>query len=147
MELVALHAGNANDAAHLHALAMADGLGGAAWTAATFRTLLGTPGTFGWMMPDRGLILVRHAADEAEVFTIGVAPPARRNGVALALLETACIALKALKVQRLLLEVAVDNLPAQRFYERAGFSTVGRRAGYYKRGLTRIDALVMALPL
>lgn len=147
MELVALRPDNTDDAARLHAQAMAEGLGGAAWSAETFRTLLGTPGTFGWMMPDRGLILVRHAADEAEIFTIGVAPAVRRQGVAYALLETACIALKALKVKRLLLEVAVDNLSAQRFYEEAGFETAGRRTGYYKRGAGRVDALVMALAL
>jgi ribosomal-protein-alanine N-acetyltransferase len=147
MELAALRPDNADEAAHLHALAMAEGLGGDAWSAATFRTLLGTPGTFGWMIPGQGLIMVRHAADEAEIFTIGVAPAARRQGTARTLLETACIALKALKVERLLLEVAVDNMPARRFYEGAGFETAGRRTGYYKRGAGRVDALVMALAL
>lgn len=145
MELAALRHDNADEAARLHAMAMTEGLGGDAWSAETFRTLLGTPGTFGWMTPEQGLILVRHAADEAEIFTIGVAPAARRQGTARALLETACIALKALKVERLLLEVAVDNMPARRFYEGAGFVTVGRRTGYYKRGAGRVDALVMAL--
>lgn len=145
MDLVALRPDNTERVALLHALAMAGGLGGEAWSAETFKTLLGTPGTFGWTIPDRGLILVRRAGDEAEIFTIGVAPVARRQGIARTLLETACIALKALKVERLLLEVAVDNLPAQRFYEGAGFKTVGRRTGYYKRGAGRVDALVMAL--
>lgn len=147
MDLIALRPDNTGEAARLHALAMADGLGGPAWSAETFTTLLQTPGTFGWMLPDKGLILVRHAAEEAEVFTIGVTPAARRQGVARTLLETACIALTALKAERLLLEVAVDNHPAQRFYESAGFMTVGRRPRYYKRGADRIDALVMALSL
>ena len=147
MDLAALRLDNVEEAASLHALAMAEGLGGPAWTAETFATLLRTPGTFGWMVPDEGLLLIRQAADEAEIFTIGVAPAARRKGVARTLLETAAIALAALKVERLLLEVAVDNLPAQRFYSSEGFKTVGRRPGYYKRGAGSVDALVMEVRL
>jgi len=145
MELTALRLENVEEAARLHALAMAEGLGGPAWSADTFATLLRTPGTFGWIVKDEGLLLIRQAADEAEVFTIGVAPTARRKGTARALLETACIALVALKVERLLLEVAVDNLPAQQFYETEGFKSVGRRPHYYKRGAGSVDALVMEL--
>jgi len=147
VELTALRLENVEEAARLHGLAMAEGLGGPAWTAETFSTLLRTPGTFGWMVPEAGLLLIRQAMDEAEIFTIGVTPAARRTGVASALLETACIALAALKVERLLLEVAVDNQPAQRFYEREGFKTVGRRPGYYKRGAGSVDALIMELRL
>ncbi len=145
MELTALRLENVEDAARLHALAMADGLGGPAWSAETFATLLRTPGTFGWIVPDQGLLLIRRAADEAEVFTVGTVPSARRTGVARTLFETALIALTALKLNRLLLEVAVDNLPAQRFYETLGFQTAGRRPGYYKRGSGSIDALVMEI--
>lgn len=147
MDLIALAPGNLDEAARLHGIAMADGLGGQAWSAETFQTLLATPGTFGWMLAGQGLILVRHTDSEAEIFTIGVVPAARRQGAARTLLETACLALAALKAERLLLEVAVDNIPAQRFYQQAGFAITGRRRGYYKRGTARIDALVMELAL
>jgi N6-L-threonylcarbamoyladenine synthase len=40
-----------------------------------------------------------------------------------------------------LLEVAADNGPAQRMYDRYGFDVVGVRRGYYQQ--TNIDALVM----
>ncbi|WP_437101386.1 ribosomal protein S18-alanine N-acetyltransferase [Streptomyces kronopolitis] len=40
-----------------------------------------------------------------------------------------------------LLEVRVDNLRAQRLYERFGFEPVGFRRGYYQPG--NVDALVM----
>ena len=40
-----------------------------------------------------------------------------------------------------LLEVAVDNAPAQRLYDRYGFEPVGVRSGYYQPSNT--DALVM----
>ncbi len=145
MDLEALSLDNTEEAARLHARAMAHGFGGPSWSGETFATLLRTPGTFGWMLPGQGLILLRRTADEAEIFTLGVVPSARRQGVARALLQTACIALDALKISRLLLEVAVDNLPAQRFYESEGFSEIGRRPRYYRRGTGRIDALVMEL--
>ena len=38
------------------------------------------------------------------------------------------------------LEVAVDNIDAQAFYRRLGFSQTGRIRGFY---LGRLDALVM----
>jgi ribosomal-protein-alanine N-acetyltransferase len=41
----------------------------------------------------------------------------------------------------MLLEVAVDNGPAQRLYAEYGFETVGVRRGYYQP--TNTDALVM----
>ena len=143
MELAALRLENVEEAERIHALAMADGLGGHPWTAETFSTLLTTPGTFGWLANDQGLLLIRHAGDEAEIFTIGVTPFAQRMGVARALLETAYIALTALKVERLLLEVAVDNQPAQLLYRAEGFTAVGRRPGYYKRGSDKVDAVIM----
>lgn len=43
----------------------------------------------------------------------------------------------------LLLEVRVDNLRAQRLYERFGFEPVGIRRGYYQPA--NVDALVMRL--
>ncbi len=138
---------NTQEAARVHALAMAAGFGGEAWTAETFATLLRTPGTFGWVADRAGLLMLRHAGDEAEVFTIAVAPAARRRGLARALLETGYIALTALGVQRLLLEVAVDNLPAIALYRAEGFETAGRRPGYYRRGAGSVDALTMARPL
>ena len=41
----------------------------------------------------------------------------------------------------MLLEVAVDNAPAQRLYAQYGFEGVGIRKGYYQPSNT--DALVM----
>ncbi len=43
-----------------------------------------------------------------------------------------------------LLEVRVDNLRAQRLYERFGFEPIGFRRGYYQPG--NVDALVMRRP-
>ena len=48
-------------------------------------------------------------------------------------------------VRRVLLEVAVDNAPAQRLYATYGFEPVGVRRGYYQPSNT--DALVMQVEL
>ncbi|MFE4367285.1 GNAT family N-acetyltransferase [Streptomyces sp. NPDC056835] len=47
----------------------------------------------------------------------------------------------AFECEEVLLEVRVDNLRAQRLYERFGFEPIGFRRGYYQPG--NIDALVM----
>ena len=43
----------------------------------------------------------------------------------------------------MLLEVRVDNIRAQKLYERFGFEPIGFRRGYYQPG--NVDALVMRL--
>lgn len=134
----------AEQAAEIHAAAMADGLGGDAWSAGSFLALLGSEGTVGWIAKQGGVVLARAIAGEAEILTIGVHPAARRQGLARALLNVCYAVLPALGADRLLLEVAVDNAPALTLYRSEGFAAVGRRTNYYKRGLAHIDALVMA---
>jgi [ribosomal protein S18]-alanine N-acetyltransferase len=76
--------------------------------------------------------------DEAWVQNIAVRRDAQRHGVGRALLE----ALLAKAGSRsVLLEVAVDNAPAQRLYATYDFEPVGIRRGYYQPSNT--DALVM----
>ncbi len=143
-ELIPLTIERTKDAALIHAAAMADGLGGEAWGAASLRSLLNTPGTVGWMVEDAGIVLARAMAGEAEILTIGVHPAYRRQGIAKALLAACFAVLPAMGAERLTLEVAIDNLPAQTLYRAEGFKRVGRRPNYYRRGGQRIDALVMA---
>ena len=81
---------------------------------------------------EAGLILLRHAAEEDEVLTVGVAPAARRQGLASALLAAGYHTLAPLGRKRLLPEVAVDNLPAEELYRR-GSRPVGRWRYHYKR--------------
>jgi ribosomal protein S18 acetylase RimI-like enzyme len=60
------------------------------------------------------------------------------------MLLTAAIELSiARKLQKIILEVAEDNAIAQQLYRRADFREIGRRQGYYQRGVRQIDALVM----
>lgn len=146
-DLIPLTRSLAERAAAIHAAAMADGLGGEAWGAPSLRALLDTPGTIGWLAADAGLVMARAMAGDSEILTIGVHPAYRRQGVAKALLAACYAVLPAMGAEQLTLEVAIDNMPAQTLYRAEGFTPVGRRAGYYRRGSARIDALVMSRPL
>ncbi|MFI5913428.1 ribosomal protein S18-alanine N-acetyltransferase [Dactylosporangium sp. NPDC051541] len=78
------------------------------------------------------------APDEAWVQNIGVRKDAQRRGIGRQLLEAL---LAAAGPRKVLLEVAVDNGPAQKLYAEYRFEAVGIRRGYYQPSNT--DALVM----
>jgi ribosomal-protein-alanine N-acetyltransferase len=132
--------------AAVHALAF-----DAPWDAAAFLELMESPGVFGLLAGDdqpQGVILCRVVADEMEVLTVGVAPAARRRGLARALVVAALDAARAAGAGAALLEVAVDNGAAASLYAGLGFRRAGLRRGYYDRGRgERADALVMRLDL
>ena len=79
--------------------------------------------------------------DEAWVQNIAVKRTAQRRGVGRDLLEALLAEAARLGIKQTLLEVAVDNAPAQRLYARYDFEPVGIRRGYYQPSNT--DALVM----
>lgn len=123
------------------------------WKAWEIRRVLASSGNFAFGAFDidgafAGFIAARRLVDEAEILTLAVDPGARQRGVGRALTRAAAAKAATLGAQRLILEVAADNPAAIALYEGFGFSTVGRRKGYYQRaGQDRVDALVMALPL
>lgn len=135
--------------AALHADAFADpAVSGPAWNEGDFAALLATPGTFALVAggdAPAGFVLVRVAADEAEILTLGVASAARRRGTALVLLAAAVVAVRASGAVRLFLEVAETNAAARALYRRAGFAEAGRRRGYFILAGRPVDAVVMAL--
>lgn len=110
------------------------------WGVDAMALQLGQPGGFGLIDPAGGFLLARIAADEAEILTIAVAPEARRQGLAAALLRAATTRAAAAGARALFLEVAADNAPARSLYAAAGFVEVGRRKRYYAGGT---DALIM----
>ena len=83
-----------------------------------------------------GLAVVDH--DESWVQNIAVDRRAQRGGIGRQLLEAL---LAEAGKRKVLLEVAVDNAPAQRLYAGYDFEPVGIRRGYYQPSNT--DALVM----
>lgn len=120
------------------------------WSRQGFAEMLAMPGTFGLMAragdnAALGLIVMRCAADEAEILTVAVAPPARRQGIGAALIDAARAEARSRGAQRVHLEVAEDNFTARKLYAGLGFETVGKRAGYYERGsLGSVAAILMA---
>ncbi len=140
----AVHAGVL---AALHATSFA-----APWEAGAFDSLLRQPGVAAWIWHDEephGFILVRAAADEAEILTLAVVPAARRKGTAFKLLDHALNVLRAGGTARIFLEVAADNTAAQALYTRHAFRPCGRRADYYGAGgkAPPVDAIVMTREL
>ena len=147
MKLTRATAAECEAMATVHALAF----DGKAWRAHEFEDLLDGEGIYGFLADDTeplGMILCRVAADEVEVLTVGVAPAARRRGVALALVSAGLDVANAAGAAQAFLEVAVDNDPAIALYDRLGFRKTGLRKSYYDRGSEGFtDALVMRLDL
>jgi [ribosomal protein S18]-alanine N-acetyltransferase len=119
-----------------------------AWDADEIGTVLQGPGGFGLVVHEPhgdmiGFILARSVADEAEVLTLAVDPVYRRAGVGRALVEAVALSAAAAGARRLFLEVASDNNAALGLYRAAGFSPVGRRPAYYRRGAGAVDGLVL----
>jgi [ribosomal protein S18]-alanine N-acetyltransferase len=95
-----------------------------------------------------GFVLAQLAADEAEILSIGVDATWQKQGIGLRLIESVARACKRVEAKRLFLEVADDNISAQKLYAKAGFVEVGRRKGYYERGPNpAVDARALALTL
>lgn len=86
-----------------------------------------------------GFIVYRQTLDEAEIITVGVAPDARRTGIAAAMLGIVEGELKKSGVKSIFLEVAKDNRPARQLYSSNGYIEIGVRPKYYDG----IDAIMM----
>ena len=115
----------------------------APWSAEAFADLLGQAGVVLEGEND-GFILIRAVADEAEILTLAVRPPARRQGLGGRLVEAASGRATALGATRMFLEVAEDNVPARGLYRALGFEAAGRRPRYYPRpGGPAVDALIL----
>lgn len=79
---------------------------------------------------------------EAHLLRIAVDPDVQRRGIGRDLLRAVLERATAEGAARVLLEVGASNRPARALYEAAGFTEIGRRAGYYKAPPD--DAVVMA---
>ncbi len=80
---------------------------------------------------DIGFIIYSIAADQADLITIGIIPSSQQKGAGRFLMEQAFVHLKSLDVEKLFLEVAIDNAAALALYTRTGFVQVGTRPQYY----------------
>lgn len=117
------------------------------WTALEFAELLDRADIVLETAPG-GFALAHDLGEDAEVLTIAVAPDQRRRGLGGRLIGRLETTLAGRGCRRLVLEVACDNIPAQRLYDRLGFAVMGRRPGYFCAPTgDRIDALVLAKTL
>ncbi|MFS8204429.1 ribosomal protein S18-alanine N-acetyltransferase [Streptomyces sp. CWNU-52B] len=83
------------------------------------------------------------AGDAGDVQTIAVAREHWGTGLGALILTELLRAATAFECAEVLLECRVDNIRAQKLYERFGFEPIGFRRGYYQPG--NVDALVMRL--
>jgi len=116
------------------------------WTAAMFWNELAAGHHYIVALDEDGRItgyagLAVNPPDEAWVQNIAVRRDAQRRGIGRALLAALLAEAARRGAHRTLLEVAVDNGPAQKLYADYGFEPIGVRRGYYQPSNT--DALVM----
>ncbi|MFD5948675.1 ribosomal protein S18-alanine N-acetyltransferase [Streptomyces collinus] len=83
------------------------------------------------------------AGEQADVQTIAVSRELWGTGLGGRLLAELLRAATTFECAEVLLECRVDNVRAQKLYERFGFEPIGFRRGYYQPG--NVDALVMRL--
>lgn len=140
---------DADELAALHAHAFRHG-----WPATEIEALIADPtvttvvareGRTPFTRRPVGFIMVRAAADEAEILTVVVKPTRRGRGIGRLLMDETIRRLYFMRVASLFLEVDEGNGPALALYRRLGFREVGRRANYYAGGTA--NALVMRADL
>ncbi|MBS0638747.1 MAG: GNAT family N-acetyltransferase [Acetobacteraceae bacterium] len=127
--------------ASIHAAAFAPGEN---WSSDIFSLQLALPNVLALTDSADGLILVRTAADEAEVLTLAVRPTERRRRLGSVLLEAAILHVATAGVRVVFLEVSTKNTAALALYRGFGFTNAGIRRRYYSDGT---DAYVMRLDL
>lgn len=102
-----------------------------------------------WLAEENGvvagfLIAQRTARGAMHIITIDVRADWRRRGVGALLMDAAEAWGRRCGMRLASLETAEDNLTAQVFYRKRGYSILGRVDGYYADGAA---ALVMGKPL
>jgi ribosomal-protein-alanine N-acetyltransferase len=99
-------------------------------------------------IPPLAFVMIRMAADEAEILSIGVDPGQRRYGLATKLLDEATRRLHGERTKSLFLEVDQANEPAVNLYKQLRFKSVAERPAYYQNpNGEKSAALVMRLDL
>lgn len=139
-------AGDAAALALLHGASFREG-----WTRDDFTTWLGRAQAIcvvaeqGGEVVAFGLALV--SGNDAELLTIASAPALRGRGLGRAIMHGLQEAAAGRGLDRWILEVARNNLPALGLYKSEGFVEIGARKAYYPGETGRIDALVMSRPV
>lgn len=99
-----------------------------------------------WLVAVEGVTVAGYVGSqtvmgETDMMNIAVRPDYRRKGVAEDLVNALVDALKEQGSHCLTLEVRASNEPAQKLYEKLGFTLIGKRPRYYHN--PREDALIL----
>lgn len=95
----------------------------------------------------RGYGILSIAAGEAHLLNLCIDPRYRRLRFGELLLTELISRARNAEVEQILLEVRPSNEPALCLYRKYGFRPIGTRKGYYRSGVGREDAVVLALRL
>lgn len=134
-EIIEMNTRDADVAARLHGLSFSRG-----WSDGEFASLLSQPSVFGFLAHDparprmqaAGFVLAREVAGEAEILSIGVAPPARKTGLGWRLMQAAMREAAHRGGEEIFLEVDESNDAAIALYRKLGFAKAGERRAYYQ---------------
>jgi [ribosomal protein S18]-alanine N-acetyltransferase len=122
---------DAEQLASIHASACGD----RAWSLQMLQEALTAPACCGLKIShaDRplGFCLCLQTQDEAEIVTFAIHADCQRLGYGRQLLQSLCLRAKETGALRIFLEVAENNLGAQRLYGGFGFKRIGTRPNYY----------------
>ncbi len=146
-ELKTLSAAELSELANLQAECLDE-----AWSNETLTSMIQSQSAFGLCVFDSetcvGFTVYLPGVDDCELLSIATALALRGEGLAKHMLNEGEKTARAAGFNRILLEVADDNLAARALYERQGFSEDGRRKGYYARAnaLAR-NAILMSKPI
>ena len=125
------------------------------FTAQSLRDMLNKPAFYGAVLPAVGqaagsaaaihaYYLSTISADCADIIAIGTHRDWQRRGFGRIMLEHLIGVTEQQHVEKILLEVAADNMPARQLDDSCGFVETGCRKNYYTRGEPRCDAVIMA---
>lgn len=139
------------DAAHAGAVAALEQeiMGTDAWSEASVADELPRADRVWWAAYGADDVLLGYAGGwivdgQVQILKVGVAPEARRRGIARELLARVAADARDLGAQTASLEVRASNAGAQALYEALEFRSLGTRPHYYSDGE---DALIMEGPL
>ena len=121
------------------------------FTAQSLRDMLNKPAFYGAVLPAVGQTSVIYAyclstitTNCADIIAIGTHNDWQRRGFGRIMLEHLIGETEQQNVEKIVLEVAADNMPARQLYDSSGFVEIGCRKNYYKRGEPCCDAVIMA---
>ena len=119
------------------------------WKIDELKNLISKRGYFGKICLKKksivGFCIGNQVYDIFEIYSIFVHPSYRRNGIAKKILDECIIFCQKKRVEKIILEVNVENYAAKKFYALNEFKNCGKRKDYYFSESRRIDAQIMEL--